>query len=1481
MEALETHAHQLATAPSTLRARPGGFSLLQRLRENGRVLHGVHRRTVAAIATGEPLVPVAEWILDNFYIIREILPEVRQDLPRGYYQKLPKLATGSLLGYPRIYGLALSLMAHTDSNITEFPLVHFLQAYQVVAPLTIGELWALPSALRLALLENLRRLAEQMLWFWEERRQAEAWFQNHLVRGLDSQHELAPFPLPAVGPTDPFIVRLVQLLREHAPSADALEQFEADLAIRGIELQEVVRRENHRQAADQVSVGNTISSLRVLSTLDWKVVFEQTSLVEPILRQDPAGIYTQQDFATRDRSRQAVERLARGSRLSELEVASRVIELARRHQPENSPRDHIGWYLLSEGQGELEKEIGYRPSAGECIQRLMLHHPSVAYFSSLTLLTVAGLAIMATLAGLVSGGPRPGPAVWVVLLLAAFLPLSELAVGLTHFLFNLLLRPRKLARLAFKEGIPADCATFVVVPSMLVQPESVAGLLEKIEVHYLANPDPQLRFALLTDFTDAPKQTMPLDEALLQSTLEGIHRLNERYCRGRPDRFFLFHRQRMYNPSQGCWMGWERKRGKLIEFNRLLRGARDTSYDLLSTKVEPLPPIRFIITLDVDTQLPREAAGRLVATLAHPLNRPHFDLRSGRVTHGYAILQPRVSFHMLAAMRSLFTRIWATSAGIDPYATAVSDVYQDLFGAGTYTGKGIYDIDAFQAALGNTFPTNSILSHDLIEGTYARCGLVSDIQVFDDFPARYHSFSRREHRWVRGDWQLLPWLGRQVPTVPVSHEAQPQAGQQNKVVYIPNPLPLLERWKIIDNLRRSLVPPALLVLLVLGWVVLPGSPWLWTGLAAAVLGLPLVLQTVGTVINVMRSWSLASLIEFRQSAPATFGQVFLVAIFLLNHACLLLDAIFRSLWRLFLSRRWLLEWETSASTEDRLDVRRSGFVRHMWPAPGLALALGLVVCLAHPESVPAAVPFLVAWLFSPFVAFWVSRPSQTEKNKPLMPEAVRELRRIARRTWSFFETFVNDDSHWLPPDNFQEEPLPQIAQRTSPTNNGMLLLSTLAAHDLGFISLGVLLSRLEKTIGTLERLERYRGHYFNWYSTLTLEPLQPAYVSTVDSGNLLGCLLVLRQGLSEKAQTPVAERELAQGLADLLAMITELTDSAPGRANLGKSQPSDSPSRKFHRAQNDLQRQLGAIPSDLLSWDEWLQRFVATAQEMAGHLETLPDSKANLVEESIVWTERLVATAREHLEDLRSLAPWLALFREAERVDGAERLVNPGPNSGGFTADSEFDRAWQSVRRRLLSPCSVAELHQSREHLIDDLTRLETMGPADLGQAGRISWLRQVREAVGRSSAGEWLDRARSLAGRAGTLATAMDFTFLYNADRHLFAIVYNISLGRLDNNTYDLLASEACLASFLAIARGEVPVEHWFHLGRKLARVGSHSRPGLLGRHHVRIPDAAPADALSERLAAGGEYPGGGSRTDRVRPAGWYPLGHLGVSIQ
>jgi len=1310
-------ARSLAGATQTV-VKPGSHPLLRRLHGNAAVLRKA-RDVAAATARSEPLMPDAEWLLDNFFVIEGVLREVRTDLPRSYLDELPVAKSGPWTGLPRVYGIAVALISHTDSHLDDAQILRFVRAYQDVSPLTTGELWAVPTMLRLALLENLRRLAGQMLTTRSERSQAVAWVRRAAVAHVP--------PLPDA-PSDAFLVGWHQAVRDFGEVPPVVWDVAGDLT-------DVLRREHRRQAANQVSVGNCVTSLRLLNAIDWNEFFEQASLVEGVLRSEPTGVYRRQELSTRDRYRQAIEQIAKAAKKDEVEVARLAVTRA---SVGTTPRErHVGYHLVADGRESFARELGCRFPLRDRWLGLLKARPHLTYFGGVGLITGLLVALAVGSAAFAEGES------WLLAIvgLAVLLPASDVAVAVVNALVCRVLPPRVLPKLDFTSGIPADCRTIVVIPGMLTRPENAASLCERLELHYLANPDPQLRFALLTDWADAATETTPTDSVLTKAAVDGIRRLNERYAPDGQGLFFLFHRKRLFNPSEGVWMGWERKRGKLDEFNRLLRGATNTSFDVQTGSADGLD-IRFVLTLDADTVLPRDTARRLIATLAHPLNRPVLSDDGRRVVAGYAVLQPRVSFLYKAGLRSRFAGIFAHSAGIDPYSSASSDVYQDLFGAGTFTGKGLYDVDTFHATVGRAFPENRVLSHDLIESNFARCGLVTDVEVFDDFPAKHNAYAKREHRWVRGDWQLLPWLGRSVPT---------PDGRKRSV------LTALGRWKVFDNLRRSLVPASLVALLALGWTVLPGPGWAWSCAALAVLAFPLALQLLSYLLGLVLSGTPRAVLRgARQSLPPTAGQALLAAVFLPTQAALALDAIIRTLYRLFVSRRRLLEWETAADAEARLGTGLRQSARSMWPAVVFAAVLGVVVAWVSPIALWAAAPWLLAWLVSPVIAWWVSRPLK-DSQTPLTDIERGELRRMARKTWRFFETFVTAEDNWLPPDNYQEDPKGAVAHRTSPTNKGLLLLSTLSAHDLGYIALPGLVTSIGRTLDTLDRMERFRGHFLNWYETTTLRPLPPEYVSTVDSGNLLGCLLAVKNGLLTKADEPVPSPAATSGLLDTLNLAAE---SLP----TGTADP--------------LRTHLATVPSDLMGWADWLER----AEKLTCELPTATDDG--------FWTRTLAEQVRGLREELDTVCPWLPALRAIP--------------SGERTAPLFVE---------LNTPTGARQWSQ----------RLPTLRAELAARGGTES----LASALDRSGAVGLVAQLTDFAFRTDKFADAMDFRFLYNGSRQLFSIGYNVPLERLDSAHYDLLASEAALTSFLAVARGVVPRKHWFQLGRLVTPVAG--MPGLI----------------------------------------------------
>jgi cyclic beta-1,2-glucan synthetase len=1166
------------------RRGPRRALLLARLNDTRRILAGAQQRLSTAAAGGAELDPAGEWLLDNFHVVQEQLREVHESLPRDYYHELPALASGALAGYPRVYELVITLISHTEARLDPENVDLFVAAFQESATLSIGELWAMPAMLRLGLIESVRRMALRTVQRLDQVEQADRWAARLLreheqdsaaLGGSFEEFVRAPHALSPI-----FVSRFLQQFRLAAGAAPPLLWLTRWLAEEGLSADTAATRATERIALTTLTMANSITSLRGIAQRDWRAFVERQSVMERVLREDPAACYPRMTFATRDTYRHVVERIVKRTGRSETEVAGRAIELARAGDATAEPRrSHVGFYLVDRGRAELEAATGYRPGAGEALYRWMLRHPNPVFFGGLTGATLAVLAAILWLAG------PDVRAVWLAVSLLALLPAADIAVHLVNQLVTVLLPPRVLPKLDFRPGIPEEYRTAVVVPILLDSVSGAEEALANLEVQFLANRDAQLHFALLSDFKDSETESRPSDAAILAAAEAGVRALNARYAPEQGSRFYLLHRPRRWNERQGVWMGWERKRGKLAEFNHFLRGGAGDAFSLIVGEVEPLRQVRYVITLDADTLLPPGAAPTLVGTLAHPLNHAGYDPRRGRVVLGYGILQPRVEISLASAHRSRFAAIHSGHPGIDPYTTAVSDVYQDLYGEGSYTGKGIYEVDAFERATHGRFPDNTLLSHDLIEGSYARAGLASDLTVYDDYPTSYLTFSRRKHRWIRGDWQLLPWLLARVPA---------STGRER------NPLPLLSRWKLLDNLRRSTVELAQLALLTAGWTVLPNSPLHWTLLGLGAIAAPWLVALLFAAARPPRdkSWR-AYYAAVGQDAATSAQQLALAILFLPHQAWLSADAIGRTLWRLLVTRRKLLEWETSSRAERVSAGTRQEVWRAMGPAVAASslfavVALGFALLGQTGErfwaSAVTLLPLALCWSIAPAIAWTLSVPT-SRAPRALSPGSRELALRYARLHWEYFNRFVSAETNWLAPDNVQEDSAPRVALRTSPTNLGLQLLATVSGYDLGLLGLEDLTLALERAFGSLERLPRFRGHFYNWYDLSELDALEPAYVSTVDSGNLAGYLLALRQACSEIAEAVRAEHP---GVAPRLEAIAGLAQRYALEMDFGFLY--DSSHKLFSIGYHPATHSLDESYYDLLASEARLASFVAIAK---------------------------------------------------------------------------------------------------------------------------------------------------------------------------------------------------------------------------------------------------------------------------------------------
>jgi cyclic beta-1,2-glucan synthetase len=1299
-EELETLAAAVARGENIRLPEYEPFDFTSRLSENARLILHVYRTSDVAARAGETITPAAQWLLDNHYTIDKNIQQVRRSLPARFLRQLPPFKP--VAGMPRIFALAWLYVAHTDSSFSLKTLTAVVNGFQSVEPLRIGELWALPSAVRFVLIENARRLSLRV-----ERARGMRNFANRVADEIalaqspeELEQVLSKYGEAARDST--FATHLLYRLRNSPNDVGvAADWLENELEKHGSDAEDALIQEHARQSTGGVSMGNIIRSLKSIDDVDWTSWFETVNEVDAILRDH--SDFQELDFRSRNAYRVTIEKMARHSRMSEIDITRAALKLAEdgnrteaAGHPEAKGTGAVAYYLVGDGRPELERICGYEPPLPVRLLRFYRSLGLWGFAAPIAVFTVVLLALVYCC--LTTFGLSSGTAAAFTLL--AFFPAMDAAFALFNSLVPLFVQPTRLIGYEFKDGLPPEARTLVAVPTFITSRDSVDEQIRNLEVHYLTNPRGEIYFALVSDWVDSQQEISAADMEVLEYARAEIAKLNYHYTGEGQPRFFILHRRRLYNPGQGCWMGWERKRGKLHELNLLLRGDQDTSF----FPADPRLPmdVKFVMTLDADTRLTPEAVTHLAGKLCHPLNRPVFDPKTGDVVRGYGILQPRVTPSLTTGDDASFLqRVFSVNRGIDPYVFAVSDVYQDLLGEGTFTGKGLYEIDTFEKALAGRIEENAVLSHDLLEGGYARSALVSDVEVVEDYPTGYNVDISRHHRWARGDWQLLPYLFSTDRGV-------------NSVT----------RWKMADNLRRSLNPILWVIASVAGWSCLPvGTAVLWQLFLIASM---FVAPTFGLIRNLLppgMDYSLKGhleslLLEVRLGA----ADVWLRTTFIAHSAYLMADAIIRTLYRLGISHRDLLEWRTAAQAKSAPDTL-AYYIRLMWPAMAIAILGFAIPILAESKAALVALPFVALWFCSPWIAWLVSRSAKPQDTLEVRSSDKADLRRYARRTWRYFETFTTDEHNHLPPDNFQEDPFPVVAPRTSPTNIGVYLLSVVAARDFGWIGLADTMNRIDETLGTVEKMEKYRGHLYNWYDTTSLKPLMPLYVSAVDSGNFAGHLVTLSSALEEWAEAPsVYLQSDLDGILDVNDILEEAIAEIPDD----------------RRVLRPLRRRL---------------------------------------EERISNFRRAVRSVKEEPETASFRTINLALFA------------------------NDIVKLTDELNSEIGTPQSLAASQWAR--ILVDTCKAHT------------------DDAIGEHDTDLLRERLRSLATRARQLAFDMQFDFLERKERRLLSIGYRVQENELDESCYDLLASEARLASLFAIAKGDVPVEHWFRLGRLLVPVG------------------------------------------------------------
>lgn len=1295
----------------------------------------------------------AEWLLDNSYTVKQSIADIQKNLPESYFRELPFIVEGSYKGAPTLYPLVSRIVAASDGRMTTENIALFLNAYQEVRPLTMGELWAFPLILKIRLIECLVNLTAKILNRVQESQLADFWANRILYASRIDPEKLysilsilsKEIPHPSTYFADQL---MIQLTDTEAANTVLMGWLQRKV---GENLRDIIQVEQARQTLEQTSIANVISSLRRLEQMNWREVFENMSLVEKILVNDPAHIYLYMDFPTKDHYRHAVEKLAKNKQIPEENVAQLAIDLSK--EGASDLQRHVGYYLIDEGRALLEKRLDYNPSKSEQLINFLTKYKSPIYlFTCLFFTVLIALLYMSSIE--LNLVPIE---VAILLMILSLVPFSEVAIQFINYTISHIVRPHILPKMFYKEGVPEQYRTLVVIPTLLSSEQTLKHELEKIEIHFLANTDQGIGFGIISDFADSPIENQPHDIQFLQQAQEGIRLLNQKYP---GHHFYLFHRERQHNSSENTWMGWERKRGKLENLNSFLNGSETPNLDTFLREGDSsfLASVCYVLTVDSDTQLPKNSVRRLIETLSHPLNAGQIDPLTKKLTRGYTIIQPRVSTNYLCSNSTWFSKLFSDPSGIDPYTKSTSDVYQDVFYEGVYHGKGLYDYKLFHEVLSERLPENTVLSHDLLEGSYVKVAFASDIEFYDSFPETYALYARRQHRWVRGDWQLLSWLQNTVPTFSGKREL--------------NPLSAINRWKIFDNLRRSLLPMTLLATLFLSWMTPLFLPW--TILTLVVMGIPIILRVVDL------SW-----ITIKTKLNSVWKDLYygliktLVSIAFLPHqAWINTDAIVKALYRQYYSRQNLLQWTLSSSFTKKDQM-------HCYTQLGCISVLsfiGILLAVFYQKTFLAyEIPLLNLWLLSPIICCLLNRDYLHPQDSLITSLSEQYLRLFARKTWRYFDDFVTQESHHLPPDNYQEKLKIEVAYRTSPTNIGLYMMSAISAYRFGYITSQNVIQRLLETTFTLKSLERYEGHFLNWYDIKNISPLLPKYVSTVDSGNLLAAFWATEEKCKAILNEPIIHiPHLILAIQDNLQLFYHSLEQANIKELSVHLQKINNSTKAIHTTPLELKNDLEVLRTVV-------QKAIETVQ-----------FKENLSFEAAYWLKKLLEQVEETLQWFELTMPWITLFCHPL----AEKIFYQHPEGINWKKNAlERIPTFQEIHTRNFGD------------LTSFIGWLQTVKfPEELQ-----GWVKECIEKINQSFTfvDEFKNKIDFLVKELHEVSQDMNLAFLFNSERKLFSIGYNVSDHRLDSSCYDLLASEARLASFIAIAKGDVPLEHWWALGR------------------------------------------------------------------
>ena len=1278
------------------------------------------------LETKRDVLSAAQWLLDNLYLIEKEYKDVKHNMPKSYYENMPVIDKGLMRGYPRIYSIALEMVSYSSGIIDEQLIDHFIIGYQKHNLLSTGEIWALPIMLRIALLQYVSSISDSIVAAQKEKNTGES-IADSLIDAYadgDLEDKIKEISQENISFSPHSIERILKVLRDNGVENTLIYTWiDEKLESQETNSEKMITLEHQLVSKYQINIGNCINSIREVEGLNWKENFKKISALEKILNSDPSGIYKGMDFETKDYYRHCIEKLSKRYKVSEIYTARKVVECAIDDNSNTQLKKHVGYYLMEDGLEFLKIKLGITDKGFNLARKKLNKHSVKLYIYTNLIGTILLSWILDTYIYL--GDNNEISWKYFLAFTALLIPCSEIINSIFNWSINHLTEPAFIPKMEFKDGIPDHCKTIVVVPTLLINEKKILDLINDIEVYYMGNKDKNLYFAVLGDFADSKSEYEEKDNELINFALKNINLLNKKYNKGQDDKFFFLNRYRKFNEKQRSWIGWERKRGKLMEFNALLRGDKNTSYNTISGSISCLMDVKYVITLDSDTMLPRDNAKKLIGSMAHILNIPVLSKDGKTVLRGHALMQPRVNISVTNAGKTLFSKIFSGETGIDIYTRAVSDVYQDLFDEGMYTGKGIYDIDIFNEVLNDQIPENTVLSHDLLEGCMVRAALVTDIEFIDGYPPFYMASCDRVHRWIRGDWQIIPWLFK-------------------------SSLNSLSKWKIFDNLRRSLLAPSLMIITVLSFTLLNDSDG-WLTVAVVSLISPILFNVSDKVISPARGISLSGKIRDIKSAVKQF---FLIFCFIPYQAYISINAIIRTLYRLVFSKKNLLEWKTSAEAEAKCGRKIKDYIYKMWVSSAAAV---LIMYFAFKRSIDIGfvmLPSSIIWFVSPLIAYYISKEAKVLKEE-LSEHDIQYLRKVSRKTWAYFEDFLNKENNYLAPDNFQEYANVGLAPRTSPTNMAMGITCTISAYDFGYVGIIHVQERLSHIIESMLTLKRYEGHFYNWYNTIDKTPLHPMYISTVDSGNLVGYLWTTVSALKEFENNPLINCNLSKGLMDTLILASsEIEDGSDTQ-------------KKY----DEMTKQLCATDFDLIKFKDIL-------------LEIL---QLNLEEKSF-WNKKLYDNAAAYYSELLQLLPCLEVVDDLDN-DLVKALFNIASKTSIKDVSLEITDLLREVKKANINVCEENEKFE--------VYLLKT---------------KQVSEDI--------VNKIRCLELKIMRMVEETNFSILYDNNKELFSIGYDIEKGSIGNCYYDLLASEARQASFIAIAKGDVNQGHWFKLGRSITTI-------------------------------------------------------------